>query len=199
MSSSIKYALTAALVFYTCATFPASELPKKQKRMLKKPKTDVAQDQYTMFMNQKDAVIDTWHDFIMQHPTALTLHNINASNSYKSTALHMRSNCPFNAKELPSIAALLDMQAHINAQDNAGNTPLHIAASSFNPDRRVVQALIDGKSDLSIKNNHGFNPLRASEQACRGVNDPTHSITTLLKQAMEEKPEESKCAAKSEK
>merc|ERR1712130_452511 len=50
-----------------------------------------------------------------------------------------------------------DLKLNVNLQDYNGDTPLHDAARFGHDD--VAKILIDGKTDLSIKNNDGQNPL----------------------------------------
>jgi ankyrin repeat protein len=89
---------------------------------------------------------------------------------------------------------LLDKKADINARDDGGNTPLHIAVAGdyegvsveggkVEPVIEVVETLLQRGADLNQKNNDGATPLRlareAQEQAAQ--EDRNLSVIELLR------------------
>jgi hypothetical protein len=116
-----------------------------------------------------------WNDYMKQSRGALNSSNINAINRNQSTTLHMRATIDSQyAKELgiPPVKTLLDYNAHINAQDEFGDTPLHVAVTRrFFVDLPFIQALIDGKSDLSLKNNGDWTPQQADHMTSHYLSD----------------------------
>ena len=56
------------------------------------------------------------------------------------------------------IRALVDAGADVDAKNDYGDTPLHLAASG-NENLAMIQALVDAGADVHAKNNHGSTPL----------------------------------------
>ncbi len=73
------------------------------------------------------------------------------------------------------ISSTLDFNTLINQQDNAGNTPLHIAIGKAYPKNKFlaiidqyslpsIQWLLDNGADVTIRNNEGFTPIDLAKQ-----------------------------------
>jgi ankyrin repeat protein len=166
MNSFTKYGLVATLAFYAPAICPASSATSE--------KTTLKKDDYTIFMaGLKTQLQVEWHKYVKRIPTAITAHNINATTFEQQTALHMRAHFSWDEEDMPTIATLLGYGAHVNAKDSDGNTPLHIAVSRKHiADEKVVQALIDGKSDLTLTNNSGYTAQVAESIMTHNVPSP---------------------------
>jgi ankyrin repeat protein len=55
------------------------------------------------------------------------------------------------------VTLLLDEWADVNAKDNAGQTPMHLAAR--NADADMLQLLMDDGAEVNPKNENGDRPL----------------------------------------
>ncbi len=92
--------------------------------------------------------------------------------------MHEQSNFMGGTKDIINplyyIRGLLSLGANVNAQDNAGNTPLHLMARGrlLNPKKTKVgvataRYLIDNGADVTIKNNAGKTPYDVAKHYAR--------------------------------
>ncbi|KAL0636586.1 hypothetical protein Q9L58_004431 [Maublancomyces gigas] len=83
-------------------------------------------------------------------------------NKHGQTALHLA--CHVSDVEFPeeTVAVLLARQAHVNARDKAGHTPLHVAAAYGTIS--MVKLLLEHGSDLMARNQRGLTPLAVAEE-----------------------------------
>ncbi|MBR5711924.1 MAG: hypothetical protein IKX40_14310 [Thermoguttaceae bacterium] len=77
---------------------------------------------------------------------------------FGTTNLH-RSFFSYSDKDIDRLLTLIRKGADVNAQDNAGNTPLHRQMKYFDG-YRPSQILIDNGSDMNIQNHQGKTPIR---------------------------------------
>ena len=59
--------------------------------------------------------------------------------------------------ELPSLSFLLEREADVNVKDDAGRTPLHLAAGTGVVD--AAKVLVEARADLDARDSHGRNAM----------------------------------------
>ncbi len=94
--------------------------------------------------------------------------NLSAKNTWGRTALHNRV-----GSRRSSIKVLLNLGMDITLLDNYGNTPLHSAADSHNPESTKI--LIEHGSNIYTKNIEGLTPLEVGLRSCRNI-DIAHTV-----------------------
>lgn len=99
--------------------------------------------------------------------------NVNVKNVLGENALHViaRRN---EEVDVNIIKQLVNKGINLNAKDNSGDTPLHIAANVGNV--KFIDAMRNFTVDATIKNNKGFTPLHIAALA-----DEADSFESLLK------------------
>lgn len=76
------------------------------------------------------------------------------------TPLHVAGSCNKSESYLKIVEILLNNGANVNAQDSAGNTPLHYLAKNGN--KKIVQLVLKYNPDVSIKAVNGDTPLNTA-------------------------------------
>lgn len=100
---------------------------------------------------------------------------VNHTNHNGQTALSLAVS--HGAVEL--VACLIELQAHAQAEDNDGNTPLHCAAELFSVNtRRIVQYLLDAHASCDRVNKAGETALEVAKRA-----EASSAVLQLLRDA----------------
>eukprot|EP01119_Soliformovum_irregulare_P019396 TRINITY_DN6129_c0_g1_i1.p1 TRINITY_DN6129_c0_g1~~TRINITY_DN6129_c0_g1_i1.p1 ORF type:complete len:454 (+),score=86.18 TRINITY_DN6129_c0_g1_i1:63-1424(+) len=82
---------------------------------------------------------------------------VGTENADKNTPLHYMARTPFDSDNLHILDILIRKGANINAQNNNGETPLHLAC--WKGRTEFVSLLISRKADVNLQNDHGETPL----------------------------------------
>ena len=110
---------------------------------------------------------------------------LNAVNKYDSTPLHWAVVGGNPAR----VQKLLDAGADLNAVDNDGSTPLHIAARARlylggeNP--AIVQKLLDAGADLNAVDNDGSTPLHIAARGCLYLGEENPAIVAIVQKLLD--------------
>lgn len=91
--------------------------------------------------------------------------NINATDTYGKTALHVSARARFHHK-LP-VAELLEMGADVHAKSSSGLTPLHFAADGAHTE--AIQLLLRAGAEVEVGCNRGLSPLEYALQRMSNV------------------------------
>ena len=84
--------------------------------------------------------------------------DVNAVNELGATVLHIAAASISDKNHISVvIPKLLELGADINAQDNDGDTPLHLAV--YNGNVEAVRILTMNKADVHLYNDKGFAPI----------------------------------------
>ena len=93
--------------------------------------------------------------------------DVDAVDSFGRTALHITAGSP-DPSAFKIIKLLLDAGAHVNAQSQSGDTPLHVAASSDvcdnHPKHDVLVELLRYGASLTIVNDKGQTPQQCTSR-----------------------------------
>ena len=93
---------------------------------------------------------------IAEHPST----DVNIKNNYEATALHKAVETGW----LSIVNILISRGANVNAKNDDGNTPLHLAASHDAPIfRSIIKSLLIAGADKSLQNNDDFTPYNMAE------------------------------------
>jgi cytohesin len=81
-----------------------------------------------------------------------------------------------------AVRLLLERGVDVNSQDNAQETPLHLACSASGPE--IVQVLLDNGAEASARNADGQTPLHRVPQPEWMYNDDANIVLRLLEHAV---------------
>jgi ankyrin repeat protein len=91
-----------------------------------------------------------------------------AGDENRWTALHWFASYGANNRDIAAAAALLlDAKANINAKDQHGATPLHVAAT--NNSTAMTELLVARGADLDAVDTSGYSPLARAKPGVRAV------------------------------
>lgn len=82
---------------------------------------------------------------------------LSITNSFGETALHCAAANPEGLEALKALLVVPGINAHINAKDDKGLTPLHLAVKNRNVP--AIEALLAAGANLEIADNEGCTPL----------------------------------------
>jgi ankyrin repeat protein len=68
------------------------------------------------------------------------------------------------------IRGLLDRWAQVDARDNRGRTPLHLAAGSLRSNMYPIVLLLDYGADINARDDEGLTPLNHADRVTNGGN-----------------------------
>ena len=99
---------------------------------------------------------------------------VNLTNDKRQTALHLGA--VFRSDE--AVAQLLKAGAGINTTDSSGNTPLLLAVHGQDPNRSIIQALVEAGADVNAAGR--INGLAQNSALHLAVEPTKHDILELL-------------------